>query len=855
MKFNFRKIASVIASAVMIGSTAGTALAANYPAPFVVGGTADAAIVITSGTHTGALMDYDAAIKMQNSLQNQVTSSSTTTGSSATGGDSVNLATSARKLYYADGLAAARNTLTKNELPTVLADHTFTDLAGTAYAYTQSIAPGPATNSTFGTSGGDLDDPTLHIDVGTSSTTPLYNYTLSFTKNLNVSDATNVQGQKINLLGVDYVIGSGSTNATLYLYGSGDTVKINGGESKTITIGGKEHTVDLTTTTGTTTAVVSVDGSSKTVTKGSKYSFPGEIVVYVKEVIHPAFAGDIRQVELIVGANSLRLDNGATVKKGADETSVKNTLVTLTPAGYGTISKLVVSVAAATSKTDSISAGESFTDPVFGGLKVQFPTIVPALDDATRDVVTIRTDNNQWAYVKFTSALAGSKGEQELTYVYDNNTASDTVAPLLAHLTSVNSNGKGKIHVYEGEAARTNDWIVINSGDFGRILEVSDISINTVTAGTVTLTDAITGEYIGSSSGITVTNDSNGYTYTSTTTIDGQSYVISTNQAGTTVNISWDGLTQRTLFPRIKLKGGGWLALLTETLVPNATNVILPNGLTTISTSGVMVHNHTLNSTGLQSGINWTYRAAGSGGAEVAVYGTSNPACNFNVTFGPAIMIIEPKKWDDSSFGDYICIPLTTTGTTEIKIGDPVFNGTSSGWNTLTSDTYQKENIDKFGAFVIKEDRTNENGKATIKYPTSQMYMDILFTAEAATVTPGSTSAGSGGVVMVVKDTEVDSVKDKNLVVVGGSCINAVARKIVDATATAPICGADFTTKTSVGAGQYLIQSVESPYNAAKVAVLVAGYEASETALAVDRLKEGQVSTDKGTKNIYPQAS
>ena len=107
---------------------------------------------------------------------------------------------------------------------------------------------------------------------------------------------------------------------------------------------------------------------------------------------------------------------------------------------------------------------------------------------------------------------------------------------------------------------------------------------------------------------------------------------------------------------------------------------------------------------------------------------------------------------------------------------------------------------------------------------------------------------------MTVKDSEVDNVKDKNLVVVGGSCINSVARMIVDVTSTAPICGEDFTALTNVGAGMYLIQAVASPYNSAKTAVLVAGYNADDTVNAVNKLKESHM-TDIGTTKVYPEAS
>jgi len=846
MKLNFRKIASVIASAVMIGSTAGAAFAANYPAPLVVGGTADAAVVVTSGTHAGAISDWDAAVSLKAALDALVTTSTSTTGATATGGDSINLATSARKLYYGDAINAGRTSITATELPNVLKDGKFVDLAGTEYGYTQTVQMGPAL-VTFGTSGGDLDDPMLYVDGGNNGALTegwMYNYTLSLNKNLNVSDATNVQGQKINILGVDYVIGSSSTSTVLYLYGSGETLTVSGGESQTVTIAGTDHTVELVTTSSATAGTIKVDGVSKSVTEGYNYGFAGDINVYVKDVIHPAYAGDLRQAELIVGANTLKLQNGQSVKVGADLTSVKGTVVRITGTSPDLISKVVVETGMQKTKTDSLVAGESFVDPVFGGMQVQFAGVVPMLDSTARGNVVVNTDNNQFAYVTFTSARAGTAGEQKLTYVYDNTTSASTVQPLLAHQT-ISSNAKGVIHVLEGETAREGDQIVVNQGDAGTILTVDEISVDVADlTGTVNFVDAITGE----SQEVTVTNATvNTYTKTGVNMFGGNGYNVTVN--GSLVTVVWSTSGTKTLFPRIKLADGGWLAFLTETNVSDGNLVILPDGLTTISTSGSNISGQYY-PTRLLNGINWTT----TGNSTVTtVEGISNPACNFSLAKGPAILFIEPKKWDDASYGNFICVPMSTAGTTEIAITTPALNGTNSGAQTLTSDVYESQYLDVFGALVKNEQRTNENGQVTISYPASQMFADVLFTAEGATVTPGS-AGGVGGSVMFVKDTEVDTVKDKNLVVVGGSCVNTVARMIVDPTATAPICGEDFTAKTNVDAGKYLVQAVASPYNSAKTAVLVAGFEAAETKLAVAKLKEG-ADTTVGATNVFPQTT
>jgi len=855
MRLNFKKVSAIAASALMVGMTMGVAAAATtYPAPFVSGTGADVAIVYGTGAGVSAL-DSIQGYNINLDLQARMGGSEGTT-TSATGGDSKILSTSARKLYYGDAINAAYSALGASELGSVLADGTFTDLSGTAYGYIQTVKIGTAPIS-YGTSSGDLSDPVLYIDAGTTATaiTNLYNYTLSFTKNLNVSDGVNVQGQKVKILGVDYVIGTSSTNTTLYLYGSGETMVVTGAETKTVSISGTDHTIKLITTADATHATITVDGVSKSVVEGSNYAFSGDINVYIKDVIHPAYAGDIRQAELIVGASTLKLVNGATVKKGADATSVQGTSVRVAAAGDGIISGFTVAIAAAKAKNDSIEIGQDFIDPVFGGLKLTLAAANPDLDSTSRGKIAVRTDDTSSAYVTFTSALAGSAGEKEFQYVYDNDTTSTTTAPLLAGSQTVNSaNGRGRIHVMEGETAKQGDWIVVNQGDAGKILYVEDISLDTETTGTVTFSDAITGESIP----ITVTNVTGSVTGGHTMTgnmFGGTGYTVTVNSLGTALNVTWDNVATRTLFPRIKLANGGWMAFLTSTNITNASNLILPNGITSLETTGqnyTALGNEgaTIGNITRDDGIDWII-SNNTAGTDLTVWGINNTfsgvsqtTCNFNVTRGPAILYIEPKKWDDSTHGDIICIPMGA-GTTEITIGDPVFNGTNSGYLSLQTDTYMKKAVDKYGAIVIKEDRTNSNGVATINFPSSQMYFDVVFSAIGTSIS-GGTAGSVGGQIgnVVVKDTEVSSVSSKNLIVIGGSCINSVAANLLGGAA----CGTGFTDKTGVGSGQFLIQSVASTYSSGKVALVVAGYEADDTVNAATYLMNKGVDTTAGKK-------
>jgi hypothetical protein len=114
-----------------------------------------------------------------------------------------------------------------------------------------------------------------------------------------------------------------------------------------------------------------------------------------------------------------------------------------------------------------------------------------------------------------------------------------------------------------------------------------------------------------------------------------------------------------------------------------------------------------------------------------------------------------------------------------------------------------------------------------------------------AYVAAGSVSAVSEVGAFVTLDTDTAKISGKNLVVVGGSAINSVAAELLGGAHS----GEAFTAATGVSAGQFLIQSFERE---GKVALLVAGYEAEDTAKAAVYLKNNAnaISTADGAKQI-----
>jgi hypothetical protein len=861
MKFDFKKITSVLASAVMLGSTLGIAAAANYPAPFIQGGSADVAVVVTSGNHAGSTSDFLSAVDLGQDLQAELakqTATSTTTSASSSGGDSQNIATASQAIYKGSALNTARSTLTDSELPSVLADGTAVDNSGVEYDYTQKLTLG--TRTVAFTKSSENMDPVMLVDVGATVGNTLYNYTLTLTKVLNVS-ATDVIGTaELIMLGQSYVVGANSDYNTLYLYGSGTAATVDEGEEETVTVSETEHTVMLKGTSSTTAATIVVDGTSKSVTKGNSYKFAGEFEVYIKDVFHATKTGTLSSVDLLLGANTLHFESGQAVRKGADDTTIDKTTATITGTDGQGINSITVAQAAKSTTGDYIEAGGEYTDRVFGGLKVQFAGVNAALDASSRTSVVVDTDNAVSARVTFDSGVAGI-GEEQITYGVDSDRVSDSA---LGAINLVDS-GNFTMHVVEGANAKVDELIMIHNPakDEGRILRVGSIPGTSYSASDyVRMTDVLNTEDYWDFK-VALTN-------VTSASIDGETYYIYIVRTGddttATANLTWgsgsasgNSGTQTTLFPRIKLENGAWISFLTQTtLVADRTYQVPGEYLLSGYTTGAVrfattdnVANDSANGrtdgSFMEGNINYTLDTAVSNTSSVvwAISGASTNDCVFNSSIGPAILIMEEKTLADSN-GYGICIPLTSEGTTTkmAAVGAPVFTDGTSSLLGLSSNTYKGQQVTTFGTHVERD--TTDNNVVTVSYPDEQMYADVLFTAPEVTVTAGTSGSGSvtelGSV--TIKDSEVSSVQSKNLIVVGGSCINSVASKILGG----GYCGADFTSATGVGSGQFLIKVVDSPYTTGKVAMLVAGYDAADTSKAVKYLTTESPATDVDTE-------
>src|SRR3989344_311682 len=256
MKF-FRKISAIAASALMLGMTLGVAAASNYPAPFVVGGSADVAIVYGTGEGVSNL-DLVQAGNIQSNLQSYMTGSTSST-TSVTGEVADLFGSGSSQLYINGTLNSVKSGgLSKSNLPTILADKTFSGNVDTTV--TQTITMGSDPVLEFAKQPTSEDDPAFVWSFSTTSGKYLYNASITFSKAVNFTHA-DTEGEEIDFFGTTWTISSATDNTDLVLLKSAEKLTLyrrdplDGSESSTVTIEGETYTVELTGASDTAATV------------------------------------------------------------------------------------------------------------------------------------------------------------------------------------------------------------------------------------------------------------------------------------------------------------------------------------------------------------------------------------------------------------------------------------------------------------------------------------------------------------------------------------------------------------------------------------------------------------------------
>jgi len=736
MKFNFKKVASLIATTAMLGSTIAFATAAlSLPA-------SDYAVVY------GAETDNVAALDMAASL----TGSATTVVS----GNSKELAKTNVKINLGDAMSSVYASLDNDELPVILADGIYEDKAGTESDYEQTITLGATTLTHFANDDVEASEkPVIGFDVADGAN--LLNYTLDFTDYPLVSKMNNTF---LEMLGVKYYVTS-ATNAEINLLDSANTVVVDSSGPKTVTVGDTSYEVEIVSvsesdTASSSKATLKVNGERiDSTNQGNSRKIAPDTYLSIIDVNEASRESDLHYVELSIGSGKLVLTDEDKLELN-DET-IDNIAVNYTvSSGELTQIKLVWTA----DQESFIVPGMDLTLPGLESIKLAMTEFV----SPTAEEMSIANSGDDYMQLKNIKVKDGTITSLPIIY-------SDTA--------KTNFTGLGK-----------------------------DATHKLVTGTTVLALDDSRDSYFVASR---ATND------------DFESYVFEL----VSVNEVNSGAHNET---KIKNLATGQEITITDadnkdfgdiTLTTSSANG--DDGTVTITLSGT-------------SGVsaNKIYTAAGMRITlpvitNNATLGALDGYLNANATNSPSSWVMNITEGDKDNIVDSSSTTVTLAHTTSngphVSAIGPTELAVESG-----SDNYEGYVVSARGTKMLFKTGGDQD-TVDIMYPTGESYAKV-YVSEASATSTTTTS----GVTPVLASAMTDADKAKNLIVVGGSCINTVAAKLITGLET-PLCSAAFSAETGVGAGKYMIKGYDSPYATGKIAILVAGYEAPQTVDAVNVLQ------------------
>ncbi len=890
MRFNFKKIAAIGTSILLTGMTMGFAAASAYPLPFVSSGVANVGVVYGTGTGVDAILDIgQAATPITTSLQSYMGASSGT--SASTSGEVASIDTSADRIWLNTSLNAVKSTLTKSDLPTVLADYSFSGDVTSKVVSTLKLSAG---NPTGGENSGKVifakqpessDDPVVAISMNTSQAGPLYNASATMAA-INFTNAES-EGEEIALFGQIFTVAADTDATNLVLLKEAEKLSLSvGGTSpnptETVTVGGATYTVTLKTASDTAATIVVTDSAGtsqeKEVGEADSKRINGiDVAVTVASSSSLESVGESASV--IVGSQKLTLTNGAIVTVGEDEDPIDGTYAYIV-GGTGATTEIAIAVFRPDSTNDAILPGVPFVDPVFGSFKVDFAGLSSPLSDASRDKISVDNSGDDTMSITFTEENGNEKSfdfahnESSQWRLADDSNFSIAVMEMsnLSYAT-----GKAK-------------YIVVGNEDYGHLLELYDVYNQTTGAGSlsndrVRFRDVMVPSTTYDSS--FPTTEGSGFL-----DVDGKRYTVTFVGTGedAIVNLKYpaseDAAGELVVYPTIQTKGGSQVALyqpLTFNLTAlGATDTDISklwfpdgDGYTGVTLASFnmswwnVTHGTTteslLNLTeGAGSYVDFaigklTYNLTATASANTTKLYVTDPEGTANKD-EPGVIIFEGKD-DDSNYhvllvdleGNAASMGTSTNG---VGVSDVFFSSTKYHASaTWASDSDITQDVDWFGTLTTINAGDSDQKTINVTLPSSQAYAQIYFGELSSVITAGT--GGTTGTTqlgnVLYKDSEVASASTKNLIIVGGSCINSAAATLVGGAK----CTADWTTATGVGSGQFLIQSFGSDKQSltSGIALLVAGYNGADTVNAATYLINQKPDTAAGKKYIGTTSS
>ena len=802
MKFNFRKVSAIASSVLMLGFTAGIAAAATFPAPF--SSSTASGVGIVSGT--GAGVDDSVATS---SIANYLATMVRTTGGVPTGGDSVLLAKTSDNLNLGDNWGVFTGTVDKDELTTLLADGTYIADDNDEFDFEQKIKLGTPTLTHFRDSDYEglvgLTTKTPVVGFKLSSNTFVLNYTLDFIQDAESDvvsgDLDDIEGSDVTLFGKNFYVSDAKNGTAAGNFGkwtlldSAVTSTVNEGETVSVSVGTTTYQVSLEFI-GSSTVKFNVNGEiTNTLSAGQTFRLTDNAYIGVREINTQDYAGGIKNTEFSIGSGKLELTHDADIKLNDDTLQgVKALLYKGTYSdAVAKVDKIVIQWT--TDEEEFITPETELEMPGFGGVKFTMADFVRQDEDK----VEIQTDGDD---------------SISMTLPIRDGTVSFNLLFSTANTAGGNFTGLGKA-ADERLATSNNNTIQFfekkDSADYHRWFVASY-----------------------------------------NTTSQAESYLLRAQVIKDTTNNRNETTIQ-------KHTGTAWVDACVERIDTNTCDIglvslnigrIHHNSTTeyAIITSGADTHFNTIYTKGGLR-IYLPYEAVNTSTAQGAINLTAqNGTAGHSADSWYLFMDGEDKDDNIASGTEFNLTIDSTTGTgNPLQVSQVSFAGTGgpNGLEMGDTRTYETYIVDDVAPRILHF-TTGDEDTAEVYYPMgdSESFATVFLTEIGAALTG---TAGN----MVFTDAEKSSWQDRDVVLVGGSCINSATAEALGA--TFPTCATAWEAATGVGSGQFLIQSVGNAFSSGKIALVVAGYAKADTAAASSRLvnQPETIDTTAGNKYIY----
>lgn len=813
MKFNFRKIATALTSTAMVGSTVALAAAASFPAPFVENGSADVAVVY------GNQLDLAAVTDISSSLNAVTTSGGSSAGSTPTGGDFVQLDKNSNRLNLGNAINGPfGSTVDDDDLEVLLADGEYTAEDSDDFSYEQKITLGGSVLSHFRDSDYEdllgLSERTPVVGINVTDGSFVMNYSLDFLDQAesdvdSSGDLEDIEGSDIPLLGKVFYVSdakNGSASGTLgqfTLLDSADNAILKEGETLTLSAGGVSYEVSIDFLS-TSEVILNVNGeTTNSLNEGETHKLSSGAYVGIRDILQRDVAGAVGSVDFSVGSGKLEITSGNDVKINDESVSDLKAWIYrgTNNAAAETIDKIEIEW-----KADDdlfITPDSEIELPGFGGIKFTMNELVRSDEEK----ITLENDGDD----SVTLRAPVKDGNAEINILYANNSGEFVgIGKSPTELLATAADGDGYLmyrNKYGGSNFHEKVVVSYNTSNEGESYVLSFTTNEDTSAGR---------------NETTIKNEISGETW-------------SERKANDIFDI---GDVQFTIAEVIDNSTDEWVNFTYSVSNGMSVNRIYTDGGLMINLPYAVV-NSTSNTGGV---INVTVDYVGNTAQSADSEFFSDAGHGFDTV---TVAMRGENKDDDLISGTGFNFTVNDNSNNELQISqvDSSGSGGPAGLEMGDSNTYEAYIRDDVAPRIVHYTDPDQD-YVEVYYPMgdSETYAEVFLTDLSSST--GSSSAGG----LSIMDSELagSSMASKNLIVVGGSCVNSIAASLLGVSDST--CGSAWTSATGTGAGEYVIQTFDSEWASGKVATLVAGWAQSDTANAANYLRTQNPTTDVGTK-------